>query len=182
MRIITRWKKWRARRAWDRSGHSLLMNAGNNFTRDITFQAVLQNWEGDMILAPFSHGHPTGVPEGFKVMEIRYPDINKPGTTTRGGKPRARPFGVRKAQEASADGEVATIRHELAYGSMVMENTEVMAATVAQALRKFNEMILLFRDFSFRSTDDSIYLRMDGKNYEILIKEFDRDKSDRVFS
>lgn len=159
------------------TGHELRMTADNNFSQAMTFRAVLENRDGDLSLVEFGHGRPAFVGPGEKVMKIIHPDIVAGGAASPardGPAPRKRLNDIdwEAAERVAEDRkEVAEIRHDLAFGEAVMEDTESIAAVVGLALRKFNEMILLFRDFSFRSTTDTVYLRMDGKNYIITIKE-----------
>lgn len=139
----------------------VVLRAENNFAQALVFTATLRNYRGDLKKVEFGHNNPIAIPRGWALVEIQFPDLARGGWVP-----------PRTASLLSEDrAEVASIRNALAFGSAVMEDTESMAATVAQALRKFNEMILLFRDFSFYSTTDKVYLRMDGKDYEITISE-----------
>lgn len=139
----------------------VVLRAENNFAQALIFTATLRDYRGDLKKVEFGHNNPIAIPRGWALVEIQFPDLVAGGWNVPEGKSKV--AHVRK--------EVAEIRNSLAFGSAIMEDTESMAATVAQALRKFNEMILLFRDFSFYSTTDKVYLRMDGKDYEITISE-----------
>ena len=164
MRIITRFKQWRARRWWDQTPKQVKFISSDNFGQSMVFEVVLRSFEGNVDLRLLKYKEPVSVPPGWAVATVRQPALLH-GMWTEDG-PVAN---SKRGKELR--GEVAGIRNELSTLKNIMEETDTIAAFVAQALRKFNEMVGLFSDFAFYSTKDKVYFRMDGKNYEVTIKE-----------
>ena len=165
MRIITRFKRWRERNRWEREPKQVRFITRDNFGHSMMFEVLLRSFDGAMDLRLLKYKEPITVPPGWAVATVRQPALLH-GQWGEEGSPVA---SSKRGKELR--GEVAGIRNKLASLKNIMEETDTIAAFVAQALRKFNEMVGLFPDFGFYSTKDKVYFRMDGKNYEVTIKE-----------
>ena len=165
MRIITRFLQARRRskalKLMMKAPYAVRMEAQNNYTQDIMFNVLLEDCMGDLREEVFGHGKPALIHPDERVVKVIYPDQVSGGSIPVASSKRGKEL----------RGEGAGIRNKLASLKNIMEETDTIAAFVAQALRKFNEMVGLFPDFGFYSTKDKVYFRMDGKNYEITIKE-----------